>query len=97
MHVLRRRVATLDEATPVCEDRSSLRYRQSISDTNECRLELVQPALVGHGEQTRIAHKGLAMNDLDVLQWDGQPAEGFTVLPPRGGRRLWLQWRAEGL
>ena len=50
MHVLRRRVAALDETTPIQEGRRSLRYRQGIGDAHECCLELLQAALMCHGE-----------------------------------------------
>ena len=87
MHVLRRRVAALDETTPIQEGRRGLRYRQGIGDAHECCLELLQPALVCHGEQTCIAHKRPAVDELDVLRRNGHPTEGFTVLPLRYGRR----------
>ena len=97
MHVLRRRVTALNEATSILEGRCGLRYRQGVGDVDERRLELVQPALVCHGEQPRIAHKWLAMDELDVLRRNGRPVEGFTVFPRRRPRRLWRQWSAEGL
>src|SRR5262245_32416545 len=97
MHVLRRRVTTLDEATPILESCRGLRYRQGIGDADERRLELVQPALVCHSEQTRIAHKWLAMDALDVLRWNSRPAQDFTILPLMGPRRLWLQRSTQGL
>src|SRR5262249_8658085 len=97
MHVLRGRVAAFDETTSILEGRRGLRYRQGVGDVDECRLELLQPALVCHGEQTCIAHKRLAVDKLDVLPWNGRPAEGFTVLSLRGTRRLWLQWSVDSL
>src|SRR6266568_6016690 len=97
MHVLRGRVAAFDEMAPILEGRSGLRYRQGVSDAHERRLELLQPALVRHGKQTCIAHKRLTVDELDVLRRNGRPAEGFTVLPLRGGTGPWLQWSAEGL
>src|SRR5215475_14503199 len=97
MYVLRSRVAALNEAAPIQEGRRCLRYRQSVSDADERHLELLQAALVCHGQQTHIAHKRLTMDELDVLLRNGRPAEGFIALLLRCGRRPWLPWSAEGL